>query len=84
MEGVGQHLDEFAEVDTCVGDVIEDGLVAISLIFHISDFHVELQFFGNLSRPNHGVFLQGFRLLIFVEVHLSRLAVDALDFRSGL
>ena len=40
MEGVSQYTDELSEVYTSVCDVVEDCLVAISLIFHVPDLHV--------------------------------------------
>ncbi len=43
VEGVGKNLDELAEVHTLVGDVIEDGLVAVALIFHVAHLHVEVE-----------------------------------------
>ena len=41
MEGIGKNLDELAEVHTFVSDVIEDSLVAVSLIFYITYFHLQ-------------------------------------------
>ena len=48
MECVGQHLDELTEIDSFLGYVVEDGLVAVALILHIADFHVQSQSLGYL------------------------------------
>ena len=40
MEGGSEVLDELSEVYTLVGDVVEDGLVAIALILHVANLHV--------------------------------------------
>ena len=40
-ELLGEYLDEFAEVHTCVGGVVEDGLRAVALVLHVVDFHVQ-------------------------------------------
>ncbi len=42
LEGVGQHLDELAEVYALVGYIVEDSLLAVALILHVADFHLEL------------------------------------------
>ena len=78
-EDLGQHLDELAEVDPFVGDVVEDGLVAIALILDVADFHVEVQVLGNLAGPDHGVVLLGLGLFELLEVVGLGLAVDPLE-----
>ena len=80
MESVGQHLDELSEVDTCVGNVIENGFVAVALVFDVANFHLQFQFLGNLSRANHRLVFATFRFLEFFEVGLSGLTVDASNF----
>ncbi len=79
MEGVCKHFDELAEVHTLIGDVIEYSLVAIALILHITDFHLQTEVFGNLSALYHRVMLAALGLLALVEVHLLGQSVDALD-----
>ncbi len=49
MEGIGKHLDELAEIDTLVSDIVEDGLVAVALIFHVADLHLQSQVLGYLT-----------------------------------
>ena len=41
VEGYCQVLDELTEIHTLVGDIIEDCLVAIALIFYVANLHVE-------------------------------------------
>ena len=79
MEGIGKNLDELAEVHTFVSDVIEDSLVAVSLIFYITYFHLQSEIFGNLSALDHGAVFTALSLLAFVEIHLLGDTVDTLD-----
>jgi len=46
-----------------VGDVIEDSLVTVSLIFHISDFHVQIQVQCNLIADERVDFRQLIKVL---------------------
>ena len=68
MERVGKHLDELTEVDALIGDIIEDGLVAIALIFDIADLHLQTQLLGYLSALNHRVVFAALCLVIFFHV----------------
>ena len=79
MEGGGQILDELAEVHTLVGDVVEDGLVAVSLILHVADFHLQSEVLGNLSALYHRAVLAPFGLLVFLHIRILGDSVDALD-----
>jgi len=76
LEGLGQHLDKLTEVDTLVGDIIEDGLVAVTLILDIADFHIELEVGGDFAGTNHRVVLPGAGLLVTFKVGSLRLAED--------
>ena len=78
VESVGEHLDELSEVDALVCNVVENGFVAVALIFHIADFHLQSQLFGYLSALNHGVMFAAFRLVILLHVYGFGYAVDAL------
>ena len=79
MEGIGKNLDELAEVYTFVSDVIEDSLVAVSLIFYITYFHLQSEIFGNLAALDHGAVFTALSLLAFVKIHLFGDTVDTLD-----
>ena len=79
MEGIGKHLDELAEVHTLISDIVEDSLVAIALILHVADFHLQAQVLGYLTALDHGVVFAALGLLCLVEVHLLGKSVDALD-----
>ena len=68
LESLGQHLDELAEVNAFVGDIVEDGLVAVALIFDVADFHIEVERRGDFAGANHCVVLAGFGLFEFFEV----------------
>ena len=83
-EGFGQHLDELAKVHTPVGYVVEDGFLPVALILHVAYFHVQPQFFGYLARAYHGALLQRLGFLIFFDVHLPRLTIDAAYFGAWL
>ena len=77
MKGLCQHLDELAEVYALVGDVVEYGLVAVALIFHVTYLHLEPQVFGYLSALYHGAVLAALCLAILVHVDGLGDAVDA-------
>ena len=62
-ERFGQHFNQLAKIDPLVGNVIEDGLITVSLIFDIADLHIQMQIFGNLTGSNHRIML--FRLSFF-------------------
>ena len=77
MERLRQHLDEFAEVHALVGDVVKNRLVAVALVLHVADLHLQFKLLGNLSRANHRVVFAGLSLLVLFQIRLSRLAVNA-------
>ena len=77
MKCLGKHLDELTEVHTSIGNVIEDGLVAVALIFHISYLHFQSQVLGYLSTAYHGIVFQSLGLLVFFHVGRACLSVDA-------
>ena len=77
MEGVCQNANQFAKVNALISNVIENCFVAIALIFHITDFHVQFEFFGYLSALNHGGIFTTARLFPFFNVGGARFAVDA-------
>ena len=83
MEGFGKDLDEFAEVDTGIGNIVEYGLVAVALVFDVTDFHIKLEFLGNLSALNHGRHFASLRFVPFFDVDGACLAVDTTDFGAG-
>ena len=83
FEHIGQHLDELAEINSLVGDIIEDGLVAVALVFHITDFHFQTEVHGYLPRTNHGVGLTRLGLLESLKVGGLCLAEHAQDFGVG-
>ena len=79
VEGLGKHLDELAEIHTLIGDIVEYRLVAISLVLHVANLHLQAKDLGYLAALDHGGVLTAFRLLPLVEIHLLGNAVDALD-----
>ena len=76
-------LDELAEVHTAVGNVIEDGLGAVSLEFHIANLHLQAQVSSQHAGPDHGFLLAGDSLLPALDVEGTRLAVNLLELRLG-
>ncbi len=84
VERVGKHFDEFAEVNACVGYVVEDGFVAVALVLHVADFHLQLKVLGYLSGANHGVVLACLGFFVFFHVAGACLAVYALYFGALL
>ena len=79
MEGLGQHLYELPEVYPLVGNVVEDGLVAIALILHVANLHLQSQVLCYLPALYHGVVLAALGLGILVHVHLLGKPVHPLD-----
>ena len=79
MEGGGEVFDELAEVYPLVGDIVEDGLVAVALILHIAYLHLQTQVLGYLPTLYHRAVLAALSLLPPVDVVLPCYAVDASD-----
>ena len=79
MKGVGKHLDELAEVYSLVCDVVEDGLVAVSLILHVAYLHVQSEVFCYLSALYHGSLFAALRLVVAVHVGVLGEAVEFAD-----
>ena len=76
LEDVGQHLDELAEIDASVGDIIENRLIAVALILYIADFHIQPEFGCNLAGAYHRVGLARLRLFEAFKVGSLRFAED--------
>ena len=78
-ESLGQHLDELTEIHTTFGYIIEDGLITVTLILHVTDFHVQPQAECYLPGTYHGRMLA--RLGLSILLHISRfsLTVDTAD-----
>ncbi len=70
-----------AEIHPLIGDIIEYRLVAVALILHIADFHVELQARSYLARTYHRVVLAGFRLFIPLKIRRLGLTEHPLTLR---
>ena len=68
LERFGKYLDKLPEIDAFVGYVVEYGFVSVALVFHVADFHVQLQAFGDFPRADHGVVLAGLGLVVFLYV----------------
>ena len=79
VEGFGQHFDELPEVYAFVGNIVEDGLVAVALILHVAYLHLQTKILRNLSTLYHGVVFASLRLPVFLHVHLFGDAVDAFN-----
>ena len=84
VERVGQHLDELAKVHPLVGNIVEDGLVAVALILHIAYFHLQSQVFGDLPALYHRAVFTAFGLFVFLHIHGLGHAVDAANFVGRL
>ena len=79
MESICQNLDELSEIDTLVGNIIEDSFVAVSLIFHIANLHLQSKIFCNLSALNHGAVLTALGFLALFDIYRFGNSIDALD-----
>ena len=81
----GENLDELPEVHPSVRDVVEYGLGAVSLEFHVADFHLKPQFCGYLPGAYHSLLLAGYGYLPVLYVEGSGLAVYLPEFgRRGI
>lgn len=83
MERVGQHFDELPEVNTTVSDVVENRLTAVSLIFHIANFHFQSEILGNLARAYLGLLFACLGFGVLLHINIARLAVDSLNLNIG-
>ena len=79
MESLGKYLDELAEIHTFISDIVEYRLVAVALVLHVANLHLQAQVFGYLAALDHGGVFAALGLLPLVKVHLLGDAVDALD-----
>ena len=79
MEGYCQVLNELTEIHTLISDIVEDGLVAITLVLHVANLHVETQALGYLTTLDHGRVLASLRLTPFLDVVLAGYAIDTFD-----
>ena len=81
VELFGKILDELTEVHAAIGNVIEDGLGAVALEFHVADFHFQAQVIGQYAGSDHGFLFPGYGFLPTLYVVWTRFAVDFPDFR---
>ena len=84
MKSLGKDLDKLTEVDALISDIIEDSLVAITLIFHITNLHLQAKALGYLPALNHRVVLTALGFVILLHIHRLGNAVDAFDVISRL
>ena len=84
MEGFGQHLDELTEIHASIGDVVEDGFIAVALILDVANLHLQTQVLGNLAAADHRLVLARLGLLVLLHIHGAHLAVDVLDIVHAL
>ena len=75
VESLGKDFDKLAEVDTTLGYVVEYSLYLVALILHVANLHIQPHLGSYLSRLNHRVVLQGYRLLPTLNVVWASLAV---------
>ena len=79
MECFGEHLDELSEIHALVGDIIEYRLVAVALVFHVANLHLQSEILGYLSALYHRVVFPALGLAKLVHVGGTCNAVDASD-----
>ena len=83
MKCLSQHLDEFSEVHTLISDIVENGFVAVTLVFHVTYLHLQSQILGDLSALDHRTVLATLGLLIFIHVHGLGDTIDTPDLVRG-
>ena len=79
MEGGCKVFDQLAEVHTLVSNIVENSLVAVALIFHITNLHLQTEPQGYLTTLNHRGMLTALGLMILLHIHRTGNAVDTLD-----
>lgn len=79
MESFGKHLDKLTEVYTLVGYIIEYGFVAVTLILHVANLHLQVKALGYLSALYHRSVFAALGLAVFFHIHGLGYAVYALD-----
>ena len=88
MESGSQILNQLPEVHTLISDIVEDGLVAIALILHIANLHLQTESLGNHTTLYHRRVLASLRLAELLHINLTGNTVNALDvisrFQIGL
>ena len=72
-----------SEVDTVVGNIVEDCLLTVALILDVANLHVKVELLGNLAGTYHGIMLTCLGLLIFLHIHRARLAVNTFELALG-
>ena len=78
-ELLGKNLDQLAEIDTFVGDVVEYCLDLIALILNVADLHIQTHIGCNAARADHRVVFEGDGLLPLFDVVGLCLAIDLLE-----
>ena len=84
MEGGCKIFDELSEVYASIGNVVEDGFVAVTLILYVANLHVQPQVLSYLAAFNHSSMLTRFRLMVLVHVGGTCNAIDAAYFLRTL
>ena len=84
MECRSQVLDELTEVDTFVGNIIENGFLAVALILYVANLHLQTQPLGNLTALNHRRMLALFGFLVLVHIDGTSQTIDTADVFSTL
>ena len=78
-ELLGKNLDQLAEIDALVSDVVEDCLDLIALILNVADLHIQTHLGSDLARTDHRVVFEGDGLLPLLDVVGLGLAVYLLE-----
>ena len=79
MEFLSEILDKLTEVHTAIGNVIEDGLGAVSLKLHIPYLHLQTKVCGKHAGADHCLLLAGNCLLPALDVKGARFTVYFLE-----
>ena len=76
MESFCQYFDKLPEIHAFVGDIVEDGLVTVALVFHVTDLHLQSQVLCYLPALNHCAVFSAFGLSELVHIGLLCDSVD--------
>lgn len=83
MEGICQNLYELPEIDSSVCNVVEYGLSAVTLVFHIANLHLQSEILCNLPGTYHRIVFPRFGLFVLLQIYFTCFSVYPLYLDIG-
>lgn len=76
MKRLGKEADQLAEVYSLVSYIVEDSSIAVSLILHVADFHIESQLSSDLTRTYHRLVLASLGGVVSLHIYRTSQSVQ--------